>query len=159
MTFSIKESKNLSTIMDSSTDTKTILLIKAKFAQKLTFLFVAILHPSLVNDFKSETSANVFVCLFPQLGRGTAWTGDFCSKSVAPLITDTPLISFITLSKKKKKEKCDMWHVTRGMWHGTSDTWHMTFDMWHVTCCRGWTFSQNFSSLALLVCDLWYFED
>ena len=41
---------------------------------------------------------------------------------------------------------CDMWHVT-------CDTWHV------VTCCRGWTFSQNFSSLALTVCDLWYYED
>ena len=31
--------------------------------------------------------------------------------------------------------------------------------MWHVTCLGGWTFSQNFSSLALTVCDLWYYED
>ena len=35
----------------------------------------------------------------------------------------------------------------------------MTCDMWHVTCLGGWTFSQNFSSLALTVCDLWYYED
>ena len=39
--------------------------------------------------------------------------------------------------------------------------WHVTCDMWHVThdLFGGWTFSQNFSSLALPVCDLWYYED
>ena len=37
--------------------------------------------------------------------------------------------------------------------------WHMTCDMWHMTCLGGWIFSQNFSSLALTVCDLWYYED
>ena len=37
--------------------------------------------------------------------------------------------------------------------------WHVTRDMWHVTRLGGWTFSQNFSSLALTVCDLWYYED
>ena len=37
--------------------------------------------------------------------------------------------------------------------------WHVTCDTWHVTRSRGWTFSQNFSSLALTVCDLWYYED
>ena len=41
----------------------------------------------------------------------------------------------------------------------TRDTWHATWNNWHVTCCGGWTFSQSVSSLALLVCDLWYFED
>ena len=65
--------------------------------------------------------------------------------------------------KKEKKKKlhvtCDTWHVTHDMWHVTRDTWHVTHDTQHVTCCGGWTFSQNFSSLALLVCDLWYFED
>ena len=40
------------------------------------------------------------------------------------------------------------------MWHMTHDTWHMTHDMF-----GGWTFSQNFSSLALTVCDLWNYED
>ena len=50
--------------------------------------------------------------------------------------------------------KCDMWNVTCNTWQVTGDMWHMTFDMlW------GWTFSKNFSSLALTVCDLWYFED
>ena len=47
---------------------------------------------------------------------------------------------------------CDMWHMTR-------DMWHVTRDMWHVTCCGGWTFSQNFSSLAFTVCDLRFYED
>ena len=55
---------------------------------------------------------------------------------------------------KKTKKTCDIWHVT----HDT-DMWHVTRDMWHVTCCGGWTFSQNFSSLDLTVCDLWYYED
>ena len=59
---------------------------------------------------------------------------------------------------------CDMWHVTCDTWHVTRDTWHVTSDMWQVTCDTwhvwgGWTFSQNFSSLALTVCDLWYYED
>ena len=47
---------------------------------------------------------------------------------------------------------CDTWHVTR-------DTWHVTRDTRHMTCLGGWTFSQNFSALALTVCDLWYYED
>ena len=37
--------------------------------------------------------------------------------------------------------------------------WHVTRDMWHMTHLGGWTFSQNFSSLALTVCDLGYYED
>ena len=41
----------------------------------------------------------------------------------------------------------------------TCNMWHVTRDNWHVTCWVGWTFSQNFSSLALTVCDLWYYED
>ena len=52
-----------------------------------------------------------------------------------------------------------MWHVTCDTWHVTHDAWHMTRDTWHVTRLGGWTFSQNFSSLALIVCDLWYYED
>ena len=54
-----------------------------------------------------------------------------------------------------------MWHVTHDMWHVTCDTWHITRDTWHMTfdLFGGWTFSQNFSSLALTVCDLWYYED
>ena len=47
---------------------------------------------------------------------------------------------------------CDTWHVT-------CDTWHVTRGIWHVTCLGGWTFSQNFSSLALTVCDLCHYED
>ena len=41
----------------------------------------------------------------------------------------------------------------------TRDMWHVTHDMLHVTRLGGWTFSQNFSSQALTVCDLWYYED
>ena len=61
-----------------------------------------------------------------------------------------------------------MWHVTCDMWHMKCDKWQMTYDMRHVTCdmrhvtCDmlwGWTFSRNVSSLALTVCDLWYYED
>ena len=51
--------------------------------------------------------------------------------------------------KKKKNVTCDVWHVTCDTWHVTRD---MTRDTWHVTCLGGWTFSQNFSSLALTVC-------
>ena len=72
----------------------------------------------------------------------------------------------------------DTWHATGGMCHmgkvgsflhrrtsatlckwregmpfSTKNTWHVTCNMLHVTCCGGWTFSQNCSSLALLVCD------
>ena len=61
--------------------------------------------------------------------------------------------------KKKLLVTHDMWHMTCDTWHMTHDTWHMTHDTWHVTCCGGWTFSQNFSSLAFMVCDLWYLED
>ena len=53
----------------------------------------------------------------------------------------------------------DMCHVTRDMCHVTRDTWHVTRDTWHVTRLGVWTFSQNFSSLALTVCDLGYYED
>ena len=77
---------------------------------------------------------------------------------VGPLITDPQPISFTTLSKKRRK-KGDMWRVTCDMWHITCNTWHATCDMWYVTCCGGWTLYQNFSSLALLDCDLWNFED
>ena len=56
------------------------------------------------------------------------------------------------VKKKKKKKK---WNVTGDMWHVTDDMWHVTLDTWHVTFCGGWTFSQNFSPLALMVCDLW----
>ena len=65
---------------------------------------------------------------------------------VAPLMTDPPPISSTTLSPPPKK-------------YVTLDTRHVTRDMWHVTRLGGWTFSQNFSSLALTICDLWYYED
>ena len=58
----------------------------------------------------------------------------------------------------KKIVTCDMWHVTRDMWHVTCDKWHVTRDMFFFGG-GGWTFSQNFSSLALTVSDLWYYED
>ena len=45
-----------------------------------------------------------------------------------------------------QKITCDTWHMTRDMWPVTRDTWWMT----HIV---GWTFSQNFSSLALPVWD------
>ena len=40
------------------------------------------------------------------------------------------------------------------MWHVACDTWHVTRNMWHMRRLRGWIFSQNFSSLALTVCDI-----
>ena len=45
--------------------------------------------------------------------------------------------------------------MTRDMWHVTRDTLHVTFDMFGG---GGWTFSQNFSSLVLTVCNLLYYE-
>ena len=61
---------------------------------------------------------------------------------------------------RNKKIKKYMWHVTCDTWHVTRDMWQVTRDTsWHVTCLVGWTFSQNFSSLALTVCDSWYYED
>ena len=63
------------------------------------------------------------------------------------------------VKKKKRKKRKKMSHVTHDTWYMTHDTWHMTCNLWHVTCCGGWTFFQNLRSLALLVCDLWYFED
>ena len=55
---------------------------------------------------------------------------------------------------------CDTWHMTCDTWHVTHDTYHLTRDKWHVRCdiLRGWIFSQNVSSLALTVCDLWYLK-
>ena len=53
-----------------------------------------------------------------------------------------------------------MWHVTHDMLHVTRGALHVvTRDTWHMTCLGGRTFSQNFSSLALTICDLWYYED
>ena len=55
-------------------------------------------------------------------------------------------------------------HATRDTWHVTHDTWHMRCDMWYVSrdtwhFAGGRTISQNFSSPAHTVCDLWYLED
>ena len=47
--------------------------------------------------------------------------------------------------------------MTHDIWHVTRDTWHVTHDTWDVW--GGWTFSQNFRSLALTVWDLGYYED
>ena len=46
--------------------------------------------------------------------------------------------------KKEKKMTFDTSHVTGDTW---CDTWR---DTWHIL--------SNFSSLALKVCDLWYYE-
>ena len=82
---------------------------------------------------------------------------------LAPLITEPPPTSSTTLliflRKKEKNITCDRWHMTVDTWKLTCDTRHVTRDTWHLTCLGGWTFSQNFSSLALTVCDLWYYED
>ena len=58
-----------------------------------------------------------------------------------------------------KKRTKKMWHMTCDTCHVTRDMWHVTRDTWHVTRLGGWTFFKNFSSLALTVCDLWYYED
>ena len=51
-----------------------------------------------------------------------------------------------------------MWLMTHDTWHVTRDTWHVTRDTWHMTHSVEWTFSQNFSSLALAVWDWQCFE-
>ena len=43
------------------------------------------------------------------------------------------------------------------MWHATRDTWHITRDTRHIT--RDTFGGVNILSLALTVCDLWYYED
>ena len=49
--------------------------------------------------------------------------------------------------------------MTPDTWHLTPDTWHLIYETWLVTHGGGWTFSQNFSSLALSVCTGMWFED
>ena len=44
-----------------------------------------------------------------------------------------------------------MWHVTCDTWHVTCDIWHVASDTWHMTGGGRWTFSQDFSALALTV--------
>ena len=41
----------------------------------------------------------------------------------------------------------------------TPEMWRVTCDMWYVTDGGAWTFTQNFSSLALTVWDLWCLRD
>ena len=48
-----------------NTDTKKILLSKAKFAQKQTFFRAAILHPLLEKVFQSETAS--FYYFYPRI--------------------------------------------------------------------------------------------
>ena len=60
------------------------------------------------------------------------------------------LVSPLCLKKEEKNVTHDTWHMTRDKWHLTRDTWHMTHDMWRMTSGGMWTFSQNFSSLALV---------
>ena len=83
---------------------------------------------------------------------GSTWPRNLCA-------TDWP--NHVVQKEKKKKK----WHVTPDTWHLTCETWHLTPDMRHVTCDMwnvthggGWTFSQNLSSLALTLCDLWYLK-
>ena len=42
---------------------------------------------------------------------------------------------------------------------GNKCMWHVTHDTWHMTHSVGWTFSQNFSSLAFPVWDWQCLED
>ena len=63
------------------------------------------------------------------------------------------------VKKTKKYLTSDMWHQTHDTWHMTPDTWYLTCDTWHVTHGGRWTFSQNFSSLSLMVWDTQCLED
>ena len=64
------------------------------------------------------------------------------SENLVPLITNPPPTSSTNLKEEEKRRK-----------NMTHDTCHVTPDMWHVTHGGGWTFSQKFSSLALMVWD------
>ena len=70
-----------------------------------------------------------------------------------------PATPGLLMIKNWSRTQIDLWHVTGYLWQVTIDTGHMTHDTWHMRHSIGWTFSQNFSSLALTVCDLWYYED
>ena len=56
----------------------------------------------------------------------------------------------------------DMWRMTYDMWHILYDTQHMTYDtqdvacdIWRMPFGERETFYQNFSSLSLMVWELW----
>ena len=89
----------------------------------------------------------------------------------------TPTIVMLSTTTKKYQKKVDgvglvdnrpstdtlhpfvkknMLIATHDMWHVTCDTWHVT--LWHVTHLGSLPFSPNFSSLALTVWELCYFE-
>ena len=109
-----------------------------------------------VKNTHQKAAILMFVLILPGL-LTPAWFfgGQYKLDGVGPVdnrpSTDK-LHHFIWRKKIKLHVTCDMWQVTH-------DTWHVTCDTWHVTRLGGWTFSQNFSTLALTVCDLWYYED
>ena len=49
--------------------------------------------------------------------------------------------------------------MTHYIWHVTCCTWHVARDMWHAIHGSGYTFSKNFSSIALTDCERQCFED
>ena len=51
-------------------------------------------------------------------------------------------------SMKASAQRADALKIICDMWNLICDTWHMTWETWLVTCGGGWTFSQEFSSLA-----------
>ena len=55
-----------------------------------------------------------------------------------------------------RKKQSDMGHVTCDRLHMTCNTWHMTHEM---LVGGKVNILSKFSSLALTVCDLWYYED
>ena len=63
-------------------------------------------------------------------------------------------ICFTILVQKKKKKKCDIWHMKSDMWHVTCDMWHVTHDTWHVSqshknpCSVAALLRGNFGSLV-----------
>ena len=80
----------------------------------------------------------------PLPGHMTNWSGDLCWPMTGTgVIVDMWLPPIQKCAKVIKPMTCDTWHVIRG-------TRQVTRDTWHVTCCGGWTFFQNFSSLALM---------
>ena len=118
------------------------------------------LHVTLYHMSSICCPASLAHCLFNYQIRGEC--NNFCSlqpiKSVWNDVQTFPQGKIVGWFKGRLFW---LWHVTHDMWHATHDMWHMLCDLWHVTfdMLLGWTFSQNFSFLALTVCYLWYFED
>ena len=122
--------------MDSSTDTKKILVVR-QYLRQLCDNFTPFMSKSFqIWDTQTNTHTKLQTFrLIERIGR----EGQIFER------------------KKEKNVTLDTRHVTP--WPLTRDMWHMTYDMWHVTHDGVWKFSQDFSFLALTVWDRQCLED